>query len=102
MTKHKISLFENQISKAHSEGRQSNKMGLPDPNEIEAFSQKASEYLYRLNFESKKAIIRSVIDKVVGTKQELQVYGYIPVNNINVFTNHRNCGVAKCREIDAF
>ena len=62
-----------------------------------------SQTLKNLNFSAKKAIIRNIIDKVVGTREQLQVYGYIPViSNINVFTEYRNCRLAKCREIDAF
>ncbi|MDQ3051706.1 MAG: hypothetical protein M3Q95_12525 [Bacteroidota bacterium] len=43
-----------------------------------------------MNFSAKKAIVGFIIDKVVGTKYELQVYGYIPIENINVFTIDRN------------
>jgi len=43
-----------------------------------------------LNFESRKAIIRRIVDRVVGTKQELQVYGYLPINNINVLSSYRH------------
>ncbi len=49
-----------------------------------------------LKFEAKKVIVRSVIDKMVGTKEGLQVYGYIPITNINVFTNNRNSWFTKC------
>jgi hypothetical protein len=97
-----MGLFESQIAKAMEEGKVKEEGRLPNSNEIEVFAQNASEALYRLNFESKKAIIRSIIDKVVGNKQELQVYGYLPVNNINVFSINRNCRITKRREIDPF
>ena len=66
-----------------------NEETLPKIDEIKIFTQKAVKVLYDLKFEAKKAIVRSIIDKVVGTRDELQVYGYIPVN-INVFTKDRH------------
>jgi site-specific DNA recombinase len=102
--KDKIFSFENQIAKADLESHQGGIKTFPELNQIEAFTQKTSKALSgNLSFDSKKAIIRNIIDRVVGTRENLQVYGYIPVeSNINVFTINRNCGVAKCREIDAF
>ncbi len=99
--KESISLFNNQITKAESESGQTYEALSPKLNEIENLA-KASEGLRNLKFEAKKAIVRDIIDRVVGTRENLQVYGYIPiVSNINVFSFNRNCGVAKCREINA-
>ena len=102
--KEKMFSFENQIAKAELESQQVGIKTFPELNQIEAFTQDASQVLSgNLSFISKKAIIRNVIDRVVGTREKLQVYGYIPVeSNINVFTINRNCRSAKCREIDAF
>lgn len=94
--KEKIFSFENQINKANLESQQLNEKTLPKLNDIEIFAQRASQGLKNLNFNAKKAIVRDIIDKVVGTREKLQVYGYIPItSNINVFTNYRNCWFAE-------
>ncbi len=98
--KEKISLFNNQINKANLEIEQVSEKVLPAENQIELFAEKASQALKDLSFETKKSIVRSIIDKVVVTQSELQVYGYIPVKSyINVFTIHRNCRVTKCGQV---
>lgn len=100
--KEKMFSFENQIAKAELESQQGGIKTFPELNQIEAFTQKTSKALSgNLSFDSKKAIIRNVIDRVVGTRENLQVYGYIPVeSNINVFTINRNRRFTKRREID--
>ena len=100
--KEKMFSFENQIAKAELESQQVGIKTFPELNQIEAFTQDASQVLSgNLSFISKKAIIRNVIDRVVGTREKLQVYGYIPVeSNINVFTINRNCRFAKRRKIN--
>ncbi len=89
----KICLFENQIRQTQEEKR-INEATLPQKDEIEIFAKRAMETLHDLNFEAKNAIVRSVIDKVVGTQKELQVYGFIPVeinNNGSFCSIHRHC-----------
>ncbi len=98
----KISSFNTQIATAESESEQ-NEAVMPKMNEIEAFTEKASQWLCDLKFEEKKAIVRSLIDRVVGTKESLQIYGYIPVtSNINVFTEYRHRRPTKRRKINPF
>ncbi len=99
--KEKLSSFNGQIEKAQFESEDVNKNLIPSLNEVQEFCEEVSEKLNDLNFEGKKGIVRSIIDKVVGTNDELQVYGYIPLD-VNVFTSNRNCRTAKRREIDAF
>lgn len=94
--KEKITLFESQIAKAQLEDNRANETVLPKQNEIAAFAQKAADALRDLNFSAKQGIVRSVVNKVVGTKKELHVSGYIPVTNINVFTLHRYRGSSEC------
>ncbi len=101
--KEKILLFNSQINKARLETEHIDERELPKLNEIEVFAEKASEFLKDLNFNAKKAIINNIVDKVVGTRENLQVYGYIPVtsSDINVFTEYRNRRFAECGEIHA-
>ena len=51
--------------------------------------EKARLALKDLKFEAKQGIVRTIVDRVVGKENQLQVYGYIPVTNINVFTSYR-------------
>ena len=98
----KISSFNTQIAKVEAESGYI-ETTIPKLSEIESFSQKASQEIYNLNFSEKKAIVRSIIDKVVGVREELQVYGYIPLElNINVCTSYRNCGFTKRGKVHAF
>ncbi len=100
--KDKIALFENQLLKARSESERVSDATLPKQSEIQIFTQKAAKQLYNLKFNEKKAIVRNVIDKVVGKVGELQVYGYIPVtSNINVCTEDRNRWFTKRGEVHA-
>ncbi|MFA6397243.1 MAG: recombinase family protein [Candidatus Paceibacterota bacterium] len=92
--KEKILSFNNQITNAQLESQQVDQKTFPEFSQLEIFAKKASEALNNLNFNAKKAIIRGIIDKVVGNKQELQVYGRIPIeSNINVFSFNRDCGI---------
>jgi site-specific DNA recombinase len=101
--KEKILSFENQINKAQLEISETGGLVVPKLDEVEAFSQKILRVLDKnnLSFNAKKGIIMNIIDKVVGTREQLQVYGFIPItSDINVFTVNRNCWVTKCREIN--
>ena len=90
--KEKIALFESQIEKSREEQKQQNTLKVPTTEEIKVFAQKSLETLKNLSFEIKKSIIVSVVEKVVSTEQELQVYGYIPILNQDVAlcSNHRH------------
>lgn len=72
-------------------------MKLPADEDIKEFCEKAVEALNNLNFGLKQEIIRNVVEKVIGTKEELRVEGYLPVDNNNYVglqTIHRNRRVA--------
>jgi len=45
--------------------------------------------MLNLSFVAKKAIVRTVIEKVVGNKEKLVISGYIPLKNIYVKTSDR-------------
>lgn len=82
-TRDRISLLENQLENAKTEKEQLNGSALPKAHEIRSFAKRVVKTLHDLNFEAKQTIVRNIIDKVVGTKEQLQVYGYIPVENTN-------------------
>jgi site-specific DNA recombinase len=102
--KEQISSLEYQISKAKQQESKINATAMPNTDEIKSFTEESAEVLPELSFELKRAIITNVVDKIVGTQQKLEVSGYMPITSIYVKhkTSYRNCGLAKCREIDTF
>jgi site-specific DNA recombinase len=92
----KIALYESQILKSEQVERELQATPLPDEKEVAIFAREASRAIKGLDFMAKKAVIANVVERVVGTKDKLQIYGFIPVTaetNVNVFTNdrHRQC-----------
>jgi site-specific DNA recombinase len=92
----KMALYESQILKSEQAERELQTVPLPDEKEVAIFAREASGALKGLDFKAKKAVIANVVERVVGTKDKLQIYGFIPVTsetNVNVFTNdrHRQC-----------
>lgn len=56
----------------------------PTEEQIESFCQKAKEKLESLrdttkDYEQKRRIVLSVVDRIVASQSEVQVYGYLPV-----------------------
>lgn len=86
----KITSYESQRLKAEQEKRELTSIALPDENEIAVFAREASTALNNLSFPARKGIVSNIVEKVVGTKYKLKVYGFIPVTNVNVFTNDRH------------
>lgn len=65
--------------------------------EIASFAKEATGVLSGLNFKKKRVIVIDVIDQVIGTRERLQVSGYMPatLNNYVAFkTIHRHCWLA--------
>lgn len=79
----KIAALKSQVEKAGNAKSEVSQILMPDKTTIEAFVIEAIKQLSNLNFVSKKAIIKEVVEKVIGTREKLQVYGYIPVSNLN-------------------
>ncbi len=67
---------------------------VPDKDAIRTFAEGASKTLYELNFDAKRAIVVNVLDKVIGTQQKLEVYGYVPLslNHVKYKTENRHRG----------
>ena len=56
-----------------------------------------------LDFAEHRHIIQQVVDKVVATKEEVTVCGFIPVlavQQVGLNGKHRNRRPAKCRQIN--
>lgn len=100
----RIASLEEQSAKAEAEEGQLNEAILPNPGDIGLFTEKAVKALQNLNFEAKRAIIRHVVEKITGSQGELQVKGYIPIENID-YVEYKticwDCGIAECGEVNA-
>ncbi|MDP1728479.1 MAG: recombinase family protein [Bacteroidota bacterium] len=91
--KEKITMLESQIERAREQERNSEEIKIPDMDQIEVFVKNVKEKLMDLSFEVKRGIMMNVIEKIVGTQQELQICGYIPItteNNVSFFSGDRN------------
>ena len=75
----KIKGLEAQIAKAREQRQAMEADVPPTADDIERFATKARQTLNGLNFEEKRAIVMNTVDRVIGTQQELQVFGYISI-----------------------
>jgi site-specific DNA recombinase len=75
----KIGQLEAQISNTTREAKQT-QLETPSSREMEAFAAKAKKTLQDLKFAAKRGIILNTVEKVIATKDYLQVNGYIPLN----------------------
>lgn len=120
----RMSSINNQILKSKQESQMPDDVIFPDIKQIEALALDTKmRFGDGLNFERKQGIVKSVVDRVVGNKEIIQVSGFIPVpesygwippsvgalnlspfllNNINLRAQYRNCRVTKCWKINAF
>ena len=91
----KIGQIGEQIIGANREANRT-QLEVPDQTEMVSFTHKARTTLQGLNFEAKRAIILNTVERVVGTKQNLQVYGYISITqNVSFNTIGRYCRTAE-------
>jgi site-specific DNA recombinase len=67
---------------------------LPNKEQIKSFVQKAQELLPILGFETKRVIVRELVEKIVASQREMTVYGYLPLgkeeNYVNFWSIHRD------------
>jgi site-specific DNA recombinase len=86
----KVASYQSQLAQSQQRLLDLNATPLPSDAEIELFARQATGVLANLGFEERKSIIRHVVDKVVGSRDKLQIHGFIPLTNINVCTNDRH------------
>lgn len=86
----KRAMYEAQLLQSERDERELRTAPVPDAKALTVFAKEATEVLQNLNFETKRSIVRRVVEKVVGTREKLQIHGFIPVTNVNVFTNNRH------------
>jgi site-specific DNA recombinase len=86
----KIMSLEKEIARAHASKKDIDETAPLKPHEIEAFAESAARALADLNFEAKRSIVMNVIDKVVATKELLEIHGVLPVpDHIGLCTSNR-------------
>ena len=96
--------IENLIQVAEQNANSIETIRTPNREEINKFAVMASKLVQNLNFEQKRAIMTSVIEKLVGTQKQLQMSGYVPLTlDYNYYvkfkTERGNRGSAQCGQI---
>lgn len=89
----KISALEARITQSIEAQRDSETISLPTEDEINSFAKEAADTLHVPDFAARKAVVSKVVDRVIGTRQKLQIYGFIPVtsqNHVALFPNDRD------------
>ncbi len=104
--KERLSVLQAQILKIEEQGRQLETVTTPQEDEIKMYASKAVKGLKSLSFAQKREIVLSTIDRVVGTQDQLSVYGFIPVTSllkehVGHKTISRNRRTSECRKINA-
>ena len=96
--KDRIASLEIEIAKARQEENQIDTRSIPTQNEIKAFAKKATTALENLSFDAKRAIIMNVLDKVIGSQENLEVHGFLPIssNYVTFESKHRHRGSSEC------
>ncbi|MGA8290949.1 MAG: recombinase family protein, partial [Rhodoplanes sp.] len=90
----KIKGLEAQITETQQQRQAMEADVPPTADDIERFANQAGQKLHDLNFEQKRAIVVNTVEKVVGTQQQLQVFGYISIPDhveFNTINRHGQC-----------
>jgi site-specific DNA recombinase len=75
--RNEIAGLESQIREIKNENSKVQAAPAPNKEEIERFAKQATKMLKDLSFESKRAIIRSTVEKIISTQKQLEVVGRI-------------------------
>ena len=90
----KIKGLEAQITETRQQRQAMETDVPPTADDIERFANQARQKLHDLNFEQKRAIVLNTVEKIVGTQQQLQVFGYISIPDhveFNTINRHSQC-----------
>lgn len=101
--KEQITQLKGQIAKAEITNADPVPSSVLSKEEVRKFARYSAQKLSDLNFESKRAIVMSVVDKIVGSQESLHVYGHIPLkNHVKYETNDRYRWAPKRGEVHSF
>jgi site-specific DNA recombinase len=97
--KENIKSLEKQIAEINYKKSQINATMMPNQEAIESFAREVVIKFKDLSFETRKAILINVVDRIIASPEKLQVYGHIPItieNYVAFFSSHRNRRSPKC------
>ena len=77
----KITSLNEQIMKAEAESKEASGVTLPRQDEVGSFARFAAQKLQELDFATRQVILRNVVDKIVATREELHITGFIPITS---------------------
>lgn len=87
----KLSSLKKEVASAQHETKAIDVTEMPSIDEINNFSAAARKTLHNLSFQARRAILLNTVEKIVGTPRQLQVQGYISVNDhVDFKTIHRH------------
>ncbi|BAR57702.1 DNA invertase [Bradyrhizobium diazoefficiens] len=96
----KLTSLKNTIASAQQQTNAIYVTEMPSADEIKQFSDAAQTALHNLSFQARRAILLNTVEKIVGTPQELQVHGYIPVKDHVEFKTSNRHGLSATRHPD--
>jgi len=85
----KVASLEAQLLNNSLEKSKIDDILLPDEKAIRSFSEDAVKKLENADFALRRGIVSEVIEKVIGARELLQVYGFIPIENVGQCSDHR-------------
>ena len=86
-----VSLEKRLASLVTNKSNELSAASMPNLDDMRAFAERAASCLANLCFSAKREIVLSVIESIVGTQDQLILYGYLPVTDYVEFeTNHRD------------
>ncbi len=86
----KKALVQNRLRLWREQKSNTDSMTVPDKKILADLAEQTKALAGDISFEVKRAIVMNVIQKVVGTKERLSVYGHIPVSpHVNFNSIHR-------------
>ena len=95
--------IERQLVSIHERGSLVDEPIIPSDEEIHDTALYFKTALSDLNFEQKREIVLNTVESIIGTQQQLEMRGFIPVTNFCLLNvEDRNRRLAERREIDAF
>ncbi len=84
----KIEAITNELEFAEKEHEESSTV-LPTYSELENFTEMVTKHMHDLSFKDKRRIILLVVEKVIASPLSAQVFGHIPIKNVELLTDDR-------------
>lgn len=102
--KETVTSLEKNLAQNTIEQKVEIEMEKPATEDLDVFAKEALGILGALKFNAKKAIVNRTIEKIISTQKDLQVYGFINLQQIYVefFTENRHRGSSKRGEVHSF